>query len=141
MVGISNADPDQIRMAREILGDPFVSVQNELSPGFRSSAVEVALCAELALAFLAWSPLGGMASAGRLGHEHAAFAQIGTERGISPQRVCLAWLLSKAPVVIPIPGASRPETISDSAAAAALDLTPDELARLDGSSVSAAPDA
>jgi aryl-alcohol dehydrogenase-like predicted oxidoreductase len=45
--------------------------------------------------------------------------------------VALAWQLAKAPVVIPIPGSSRPETITDSAAATRLRLSDDELARLD----------
>ena len=130
MAGISNADPDQIRLARDIVGDALVAVQNELSPSFRSSEPEVALCAELGLAFLAWSPLGGMGSAARLGSEHAAFAEVAADRGVSPQRVCLAWLLAKSPAVIPIPGASRPATIEDSAAAAALELSPAELERL-----------
>jgi len=52
---------------------------------------------------------------------------------VSPQRVTLAWMLAKAPVVIPIPGASRPESIIDSAQAPELTLTPEELARLDAS--------
>jgi aryl-alcohol dehydrogenase-like predicted oxidoreductase len=56
---------------------------------------------------------------------------VARERGVSPQQVCLAWLLAKSPVVIPIPGASRPESASDSAAAADLELSQDELARLD----------
>jgi len=51
--------------------------------------------------------------------------------GVSPQQVALAWELAKAPVVIPIPGARRPETIADSAAAATLRLDADELDRLD----------
>ena len=128
--GVSNADPAQIRLAREILGNALVAVQNELSPRFRSSEPEVALCQELGLAFLAWSPLGGMGAAAHLGSEHAAFAEVAAERGVSPQRVCLAWLLAKSPSVIPIPGASRPETIEDSAGAAALELSPSELERL-----------
>jgi aryl-alcohol dehydrogenase-like predicted oxidoreductase len=45
--------------------------------------------------------------------------------------VTLAWMLAKAPVVIPIPGASRPESIIDSAQAPGLARTPRELARLD----------
>lgn len=53
------------------------------------------------------------------------------ERGVSPQRVALAWLLAKSPTVVPIPGASRPATVTDSAAAAGLELTEDELAALD----------
>jgi len=131
MAGISNADPSQIRLAREIVGDALVAVQNELSPRFRSSEPELRLCAELGLAFLPWSPFGGISAAAGLGSEHAAFAAVAAERGVSPQQVCLAWMLAKADVVIPIPGSSRPETIRDSAAAADLDLTPDELARLD----------
>jgi aryl-alcohol dehydrogenase-like predicted oxidoreductase len=50
---------------------------------------------------------------------------------VSPQRLTLASLLAKAPAVIPIPGASRPESIIDSARAPELVLAPDELARLD----------
>jgi hypothetical protein len=69
-------------------------------------------------------------SAAELGSRHAAFAEVARARGVSPQQVCLAWLLAKAPVVIPIPGSSRPETILDSAAAAELDLTAEELERL-----------
>lgn len=128
-VGISNADPGQIREAAAIT--PLAAVQNELSPAFRSSLPEVALCAELGIAFLPWSPLGGMSSAATLGTAHAAFGEVARERGVSPQQVCLAWLLAQAAVVVPIPGASRPASITDSAAAASLVLTPDELARLD----------
>ncbi len=125
--GISNADEGQIRAARAILGDALVAVQNEMSPRFRSSEGELRLCAELGLAFLPWSPLGGI---GR-NEVGGAFAEVAAERGVSPQQVCLAWLLAKDDVVIPIPGSSRPETIRDSAAAANLRLSADELARLD----------
>jgi len=131
MAGISNADPGQIRQANEILGGRLVSVQNQFSPGFRSSEPELELCTELGIAFLPWSPLNGIGGAGALGTRHAAFAEIGRAYGVSPQRVCLAWMLARSPVVVPIPGASRPETIRDSAAAADLALTGDDLARLD----------
>jgi aryl-alcohol dehydrogenase-like predicted oxidoreductase len=131
MAGISNADPDQIRLANEILGGRLASVQNQFSPAFRSSEPELDLCAELGIAFLPWSPLGGISSAGDLGSRFAAFADVAVAHGVSPQRVCLAWMLAKAPVVIPIPGSSRPETIRDSAAAADLTLTPAEQALLD----------
>lgn len=131
MVGISNANPMQIRQARDILGSALVCVQNQYSPRFRSSEPELRLCDELGLAFLPWSPLGGADQAGRLGRRHTGFEAVGAELGVSPQRVCLAWLLAKSPGVIPIPGASRPESIRDSARAADLDLTDDQLARLD----------
>ena len=63
--GISNANPDQIRQAHAILGDGLVSVQNQYSPSFRSSEPEIDVCDELGLAFLPWSPLGGMRAARR----------------------------------------------------------------------------
>ncbi|WP_405570289.1 aldo/keto reductase [Streptomyces phaeochromogenes] len=129
--GISNASPDRIRLANEILGGRLVSVQNQFSPAFRSSEPELELCAKLGIAFLPWSPLGGISNAGALGSRYAAFADVARTHGVSPQQVCLAWMLAKAPVVIPIPGSSRPETIRDSVAAAELKLSAEEQARLD----------
>jgi len=131
MAGISNNDTGQIEQARQILGDLLVSVQNQYSPAFRDSEAELQLCDRLGLAFLPWSPLGGIGTAAGLGSQHRAFADLAEAHGVSPQQVCLAWMLAKSPVVIPIPGSSRPETIRDSAAAAALTLTEADLARLD----------
>lgn len=133
MAGISNANRDQILQAQDILGGRLVSVQNQFSPSFRSSEPELRLCAELGLAFLPWSPLGGISAAGSLGGKHAAFQEVAAAHGVSPQKVCLAWMLAKGERVIPIPGSSRPETIRDSAAAVDLTLTADELERLDAS--------
>jgi aryl-alcohol dehydrogenase-like predicted oxidoreductase len=132
MAGISNADPDQIRASQDELGGRLVSVQNQYSPAFRSSLPELRLCEEMGLAFLPWSPLGGIGKAGDLG-TNDAFATVAAGHGVSPQQVTLAWMLATAPVVMPIPGASRPETARDSAAAADLRLTDDELATLDAS--------
>jgi aryl-alcohol dehydrogenase-like predicted oxidoreductase len=133
MVGLSNADPDQIRRAHEVLGDALVSVQNQFSPAFRGSAPEIEVCDELGLTFLPWSPLGGLSDAKALAEHHPAFQQVAEERGVSAQQVALAWELAQSPVVIPIPGAKRPSSITDSAAAADLELSDEELARLDGS--------
>ncbi len=130
MAGISNADPAQIREAQQLLGGRLVSVQNQFSPAFRSSQPELDLCADMGVAFLPWSPLGGISDAAELGSRHAAFADVATARDVSPQQVTLAWMLALSPVVIPIPGASRPETARDSAAAADLELTADEVVRL-----------
>lgn len=130
-IGLSNVDPEQIRAAHAVLGDQLVSVQNQFSPAFRTSQPEIEVCAELGLAFLPWSPLGGLGSAKDLADKHPAFAEVATERGVSPQQVALAWELAQAPVVIPIPGAKRPTSITDSAAAADLELSAEEIARLD----------
>ncbi|RZB16579.1 aldo/keto reductase [Streptomyces sp. F001] len=138
LAGVSNTDTGQIRRARAILGDRLVSVQNQYSPAVRNSEAELRLCAELGLAFLPWSPLGGISRSSLDGPSRpagtdrfGAFHAVAKERGVSPQQVCLAWLSAKSPTVIPIPGASRPETIGDSAAAADLVLSTEELARLD----------
>jgi aryl-alcohol dehydrogenase-like predicted oxidoreductase len=131
MAGISNASSAQIREANEILGGRLVSVQNEFSPRVRFSEPELALCAELGIAFLPWSPLGGISSAAELGSRFTKFAEVGSAHGVSPQQACLAWMLAKAPVVVPIPGSSRPETIRDSARAAELTLSAEEFALLD----------
>jgi aryl-alcohol dehydrogenase-like predicted oxidoreductase len=133
MVGISNADIAQIDAARAIVGDALVSVQNQFSPGWRFSADELAHCAAHGLAWLPWSPFGGISSAGSLDAAAPAFAEVADELGLSVYRVTLAWHLAQADVVLPIPGASRPESIQDSAAAADLTLSPDHRARLNAS--------
>jgi aryl-alcohol dehydrogenase-like predicted oxidoreductase len=130
MAGISNANPEQIRQAQEVLGGRLVSVQNQFSAAFRSSEPELRLCDELGIAFLPWSPLGGIGKAGQLGEQFAKFATIGERHGVSPQQVALAWMLAKSPHVLPIPGASRPESIRDSAQAPELTLSAEELADL-----------
>jgi aryl-alcohol dehydrogenase-like predicted oxidoreductase len=128
--GISNATPERIKSSNEILGGRLVSVQNQYSPAFRSSEPELELCDEMGIAFLPWSPFGGITKAGELGSTFAPFARVAEAHGVSPQQVCLAWLLAKSPSVIPIPGSSRPETIRDSVAAADLVLSESEMAEL-----------
>ena len=130
LAGISNANPEQIRLAQDILGGRLASVQNQFSPAFRSSAPELELTGELGIAFLPWSPLGGITNAADLGSRFEPFKDVAEARGISPQVVALAWHLAQGPHVIPIPGSSRPETIRDSVTAADVELTPDELACL-----------
>jgi aryl-alcohol dehydrogenase-like predicted oxidoreductase len=130
MAGISNATPERIRNSQEILGGRLVSVQNQFSPAYQSSRPELDLCDEMGIAFLPWSPLGGISKASGLGDRFAPFQQVAEAHGVSPQQVCLAWLLGLSPVVVPIPGSSRPETIRDSAKAVDLQLKPEELQQL-----------
>lgn len=87
---------------------------------------------EHGLAFLAWGPLGGMRAAKGLGGAVAAAAVVAERHDVSPQLVTLAWLRSRSPVLIPILGASRPESVRDSAASADLVLDGDDLFLLDG---------
>jgi aryl-alcohol dehydrogenase-like predicted oxidoreductase len=131
MAGISNATVEQIDEAQRVLGGRLVSVQNEFSPYFRSSEGELAHCMALGIAFLPWSPLGGIGNSERLAKDFPAISEIAAARGVSHQQVTLAWMLAKGPGVIPIPGSSRPETARASAAAAEIELSADEVAQLD----------
>lgn len=130
MAGISNASVAQIDEAHQVLGGRLVSVQNQFSPAFRSSLEELRHCAARGIAFLPWSPLGGISRAGAVGENHTAFQAVADAHGVSPQQIALAWELALAPQVIPIPGASRPASIIDSVQAAEIELSTAELASL-----------
>ena len=130
MAGISNATIAQIDEANRILDGRLVSVQNQFSPAFRSSLEELEHCARLGIAFLPWSPLGGITRAADVGARHDAFQAVADARGASPQQIALAWELALAPIVIPIPGASRPASIQNSVLAADIELSADEVASL-----------
>ncbi|MFI9359552.1 aldo/keto reductase [Kitasatospora sp. NPDC053057] len=136
MVGLSNVDCAQIRTAREVLGPRLVSVQNRFSPAHTATRDTLDLCTELGLAFLPWSPLGGisLSAVDEPGSGAPAtdtpFHALAHARGVSPQQICLAWHLAQSPAVLPIPGARRPASIRDSAAAAGLALSAEEMAGL-----------
>ena len=134
--GVSNVTTAQIRQAHQILGDGLVSVQNQYSPTIRDSEPELRLSEQLGLAFLPWSPLGGISRSSLDGPSGptsvgTAFHRIAAERGVSPQQIALAWLLARSPAVIPVPGASRPASITDSARAVELTLNTQELVELE----------
>lgn len=131
MVGISNANIGQIDLAREILGAGLVSVQNQFSLSYRSSEGELEHCGRLGLAFLPWSPFGGIGNAEALRRDHPSLSKIAAARGVSVHQVVLAWMLAKGPHVIPIPGASKERSARDSAAAADLELSAEELAEIE----------
>jgi len=131
-VGISNASVEEIEIAQQVLGeDGLASVQNEFSPRHPGSYDELRYCADHGIAFLPWSPLGGTGGAARsVGDRFAAFGEVARDHGVSPQQVVLAWELGLSDTVIPIPGARRAASITDSAKAADLGLTEAQRARL-----------
>lgn len=133
-VGLSNVTLAQLDRALELVGGPeqggITAVQNEYSPRYRADGDVLDRCMERGIAFLPWSPLGGASQAGELDSRYAAFAEVAAQRGVAAQQVALAWLLALGPQVIPIPGSTRPATARSSAAAAAIDLSADEVARL-----------
>ena len=132
-IGISNANVEEIQVALDVLGGGgLAAVQNEFSPRFHhTSSPELTFCGEHGVAFLPWSPLGGTGGGARaVGERFPAIAQVADAHGVSPQQVTLAWELSLGEHVIPIPGASRPASVTDSAKALGLTLTSEELATI-----------
>jgi aryl-alcohol dehydrogenase-like predicted oxidoreductase len=134
-VGLSNVTLPELEVALEVIGGPadggVVSVQNELSPRYRGDADVLDRCTELGIAFLPWSPLGGSTQAQDVGSRYAEFARVGEELGATPQEAVLAWLLRRSPVILPIPGATRPATVDSILHALDLELSDDQFARLD----------
>jgi len=130
-VGVSNFDVAEIDQAAQIV--PIVSVQNQYAPRHRKPEQDGVLPAsqQRGLAFIPWSPLGGMGSAPQIGLQHATIRAVASDHGVSPQQVALAWLMAKGLMVFPIPGASRLSTIEDSAKAADLNLSADEIEQID----------
>jgi len=122
LVGLSNVTVPHVEEARRVV--PIATVQNRWNVVDRRPELDGMLdyCTEHQIAFLAYSPFGGTLGAPSLG----TFGKLGEEarrRRISVYRLTLAWMLAKSPVVIPIPGARRVESIVDSAAAAMLQLS------------------
>ena len=134
MIGLSNANGPELELALDLLGGPeqggVVSVQNEYSPRFRADADVLARCTERGIAFLPWSPLGGAEQAHQVGSHYREFAEVGEEVGASAQEVVLAWLLATSPVMIPIPGATRPATVESIVRAGSLKLSDAQVRRL-----------
>jgi aryl-alcohol dehydrogenase-like predicted oxidoreductase len=133
-LGLSNVERAELELALEILGGPtdggVVSVQNEFSPRFRGEADVLELCTSLGIAFLPWSPLGGSTQAREVGSHYAEFAAVGDEVGATAQETVLAWLLELSPVIIPIPGATRPSTVDSIVRSASAQLSPEQVGRL-----------
>ncbi|MDH4246749.1 MAG: aldo/keto reductase [Deltaproteobacteria bacterium] len=120
-IGLSNVNSDQIRSALSIT--PVVSVQNECNPKVQGDLHNgvVRLCEEQGLTYIAYCPVGG-GSGHRSQSRNPTLVRLARERGVSAYQVMLAWLLSKGNHMLPIPGASRPESIQDSARAVAVAL-------------------
>ena len=127
--GISNASVEQIDIARDVLGDRLVAVQNQYSPIYPDTQDTLEHCAKLGIAFVCWSPLGGFRKP-KDESKFDPFREVAAAHGVSYQQVVLAWELAKGDHMFVIPGAHRPETILDSLNAGDLELTDEELAKL-----------
>jgi pyridoxine 4-dehydrogenase len=120
-IGVSNVDEAQLREAQQVA--TIVSVQNRYNAADRRSQSTIDLCEQEQLVFLPWAPVQD-------GAKNPAVAAAAREHGVSEHQVILAWLLASSPRILPIPGTGSPEHAADNIAAAAVELTPDEVAAI-----------
>ncbi len=123
-IGVSNYDAKQLEIAIKIAGGPddggIVSIQNEFSPRYRYDLDVLAVCEKYGVAYLPWSPLGGMNNKKAI-TDSDAFEEVANKHNVSKYAIALAWEIKTSPSVIPIPGATRTESILD--CITALDVT------------------
>jgi len=137
-IGVSNYSAEQLRRAIDIGGTPdqggVISVQNQFSPRYRNEAEVMDVCEEFGIAYLPWSPLGGIGRAEGVGTgEFGAFGEVGASLGVSAYATVIAWLLQTSPTVIPIPGASKISSVMDSLSGLSVTLTEEEMSILNSS--------
>jgi aryl-alcohol dehydrogenase-like predicted oxidoreductase len=156
-IGLSEAAPETIRRAHAV--HPITAVQTEYSLWTRDPEDNGVLptCRELGIGFVAYSPLGRGFLSGRFTSPDdldqgdfrrsgprftgenldanlalaAKVAEIAREKGVTPAQLALAWVLAQGDDVVPIPGTKRRTYLEQNAAAAAVELSPEELARVD----------
>ncbi len=120
-VGVSNVSEAQLREAQRIV--PIVSVQNRFNATDRQSAAMVDLCEQEQLTFLPWAPV-------QEADRNTAVAEAAQRHGVNERQVVLAWMLASSPAILPIPGTGSPAHAEENIAAAALELSPDEIAAI-----------
>jgi pyridoxine 4-dehydrogenase len=111
-IGLSEVSVAQIQHARAIV--PIVSVQNRYSITDRAADGVLEYCEQQKLGFIPWFPL----AAGRLSGTDSPISRLAAQWKATPSQIALAWLLSRSPVMLPIPGTSRVEHLEENVAAA-----------------------
>ena len=155
-IGLSEAAPETIRRAHAV--HPITALQTEYSVFARDPEVEIIdTCRELGIGFVSYSPLGRGFLSGRFNSPEeladddfrrtqprftgdnleanrrivAKLEEIAREKGITPAQLALAWVLAQGDDIVPIPGTKRRSYLEENAAAADVELTEDELQRID----------
>ncbi|OBE94137.1 aldo/keto reductase [Mycobacterium sp. 852002-10029_SCH5224772] len=124
LIGLSEVSVDQLEAAQTIT--PIASVQNLYNLTARDAEPLVNVCTQQGIAFIPWFPL----AAGPLAAPDGPLRKIAAAHHASPSQLALAWLLARSPIMLPIPGTSSLEHLDENIAAAAVDLTDDDLKAL-----------
>jgi pyridoxine 4-dehydrogenase len=122
-IGLSNVTEDQLRHAQSLT--PIVSIQNRYNVDDRRSESLVDLCEQEQIVFLPWAPIQD------LDHNRPVL-ELAQRHRMTPRQIVLAWLLARSPSILPIPGTGSLSHLEDNVAAAALKLTPAEVASVTG---------
>jgi aryl-alcohol dehydrogenase-like predicted oxidoreductase len=155
-IGLSEAAPDTIRRANAV--HPITAVQTEYSMWTRDPESEVLpTCRELGIGFVPYSPLGRGFLSGRFSKPEdldegdfrrngprftgenleqnlklaAKVREIAQEKDVTPAQLAIAWVLAQGDDLVPIPGTKRREYLEQNAAAVDVELTEEDLKRID----------
>lgn len=114
MIGVSNFTPEQLAEARTVI-DP-VTVQNRYNITDRAQEPVLDICAREGIVFMPWAPIAG----GRMARPGGPLDTLAAEYGATIGQLCIAWLLHRSPVMLPIPGTSKVAHLEQNLAAAGL---------------------
>ncbi|MFD4626678.1 aldo/keto reductase [Streptomyces sp. NPDC058475] len=155
-IGLSEAGPETIRRANAV--HPITAVQTEYSLWTRDPEAEVLpACRELGIGFVPYSPLGRGFLAGRFSSPDeldegdfrrsgprftgdnleanlrlaAKVKEIAAEKDVTPAQLAIAWVLAQGDDLVPIPGTKRRSYLEQNAGAVDVELTEDDVARID----------
>jgi pyridoxine 4-dehydrogenase len=120
-IGLSNVTEHHLQQALALT--PIASVQNRYNLRDRSCEAVLELCTTHDIAFIPWSPT-------KTGVDQA-LAEVATEHKATPTQIALAWLLNRAPLILPIPSTSSIAHLEENMAAANLQLSPKQVQRLE----------
>lgn len=123
-VGLSGVSVDQLEAARDIVD--VATVQNEFNVVHRPDEDVLAVCEQEDIGFIPYFPLGG----GDLDEASTALGEIARDHDAVREQIALAWLLQSSDVTLPIPGTSSVAHLEENVASAAIDLSAEELKRL-----------
>ena len=121
-IGLSEVDVDELRRAQEVA--TIVSVQNRFSLGTRNADELLAHCEKEDVAFIPWRPLADHVDG------DDTISEIAEAHDASAAQIAIAWLLQLSPVMLPIPGTSSVEHLEQNTAAAAIELSSEEMKAL-----------
>jgi aryl-alcohol dehydrogenase-like predicted oxidoreductase len=155
-IGLSEAAPETLRRAHAV--HPITALQTEYSLWSREPEAEILpTCRELGIGFVPYSPLGRGFLSGRFTSPDeldpgdfrrngprftgdnlqanlrlaAKVAELAEEKGVTPAQLAIAWVLAQGEDIVPIPGTKRRTYLEDNAGAADVELTDEDLARID----------